>query len=247
MAVRLQTCATRGGRQSDRSARCEGVTCRAIGLSSRFLRQQLITLSFERVDDFTSGEFSENLARVDSLIAAAQRLQADGAGGEELHRDVLRAATVFLHSTIEEIVRNLFLTRLPYSTPDRLNKIPLASHESTHRPKPIQLGDLAAFRGRFVENVIIESINRFVDTLNINNSDQLVQCLELADLKIDPVRPFLANVDLLMKRRHQIVHQMDRAGEDKLVAPINDIDEATVQTWRWSVQGFFEAILAMPE
>lgn len=199
--------------------------------------------------DFTNGEFAVNLSRVSNLIAASERLVAQNIGDVEPANDVLRAAVVFLHSSLEEIIRNLYLHRLPSAGAESLNRVPFAAHEPSHRPKNIQLGDLLEYQGLFVENVIRESINQYVNTLNINNSNQLVDCLKLAGVPHEPLRQFFEPLDSLMKRRHQIVHQMDRTNElDPLVSPINSIDANTVVAWRAALDGFattlFEAVPA---
>lgn len=195
--------------------------------------------------DFTNGEFAENIARVENLVVASRRLAQQNIGDVQLANDVLRAAVVFLHSTLEEVIRNLYLHKLPDVAPESLNKVPFVGQESSHRPRGIQLGELLPFRGRFVENVIRESINEYVNTININNSNQLVECLKLADVSHEPLRHFYEPLDSLMKRRHQVVHQMDRSNElDPLAASVNDIDEASVVVWRSAVEGFAKALFA---
>lgn len=152
---------------------------------------------------------------------------------------------VFLHSSLEEIIRNLYLYNLPNASAENLNKITLATNEHSHRPKSIQLGDLLEFKGQFVENVIQESINRYVDVLSINNSTQLVECLKLANIRYEPLRQFFDPLNSLMQRRHQIVHQMDRSNElDPLAYPINIIDLEIVNNWKEAVTGLASALFA---
>lgn len=74
--------------------------------------------------DFTNGEFADNIGRASNLIAASRRL-AD-ISGAPLAEDVLRAATVFLHASLEEVIRNLLVLRLPNVAPEKLDEIPLA-------------------------------------------------------------------------------------------------------------------------
>ena len=193
--------------------------------------------------DFTNGEFAENISRVSNLIAASKTLVAQNIGDVEPANDVLRAAVVFLHSSLEEIIRNLYLHRLPSAGAESLNRVPFAAHEPSHRPKNIQLGDLLEYPGQFVENVIRESINQYVNTLNVNNANQLVDCLKLADVPHEPLKQFFEPLDSLMKRRHQIVHQMDRTNElDPLASPINSIDANTVGAWSAALDGFANAL-----
>lgn len=193
--------------------------------------------------DFTNGEFSENMTRVANLIAASKSLVEQGAQAQKPADDVLRAAVVFLHSSLEEIIRNLYLYRLPSAGVDSLNKVPFAAHESSHRVKNILLGELLEYQGQFVENVIRESINQYVNTLNINNANQLIDCLKLAKVPHEPFRQFFEPLNSLMKRRHQIVHQMDRSNElDPLASPITSIEVKTVDGWRENLELFAKAL-----
>jgi hypothetical protein len=194
--------------------------------------------------DFTHGEFAENMTRVENLMGAYQELDSHDIGTTQMRKDVLRASAVFLHSTLEEVVRNLFLFCLPHCDPKSLDKIPFVGHEATHRPKEILLGQLKAYSGRIVENVIVESINAYVDSMNINGTDQLADCLKIAEIEVEPLRKYFANLASLMKRRHQIVHQMDRtsspSGADISIA---DIDVATIRVWKESLESFAECLM----
>jgi hypothetical protein len=195
--------------------------------------------------DFTNGEFNENIARVENLISASKRLVGEDISDTQLANEVLRAAVVFLHSSLEEIIRNLFLHKLPQVTPENLNKVPFNGHEPTHRPKGILLGDLLEYRGQFVENLIRDSIDQYVNTININGTNQLVDCLKLADVPHEPLRPFFEPLDTLMKRRHIVVHQMDRSSKlDPLTSNLNDIDEAVVVAWKIAIVGFATQLFA---
>lgn len=194
--------------------------------------------------DFTNGEFAENIARVDHLLAAAARLDDPGTDSV-LSKEVLRAAVVFLHSTLEEVIRSLYVHKLPHVSVEHLNTVPLAGRDPSPRPKAIALGDLRIFSGQFVDNVIIESINRYVDMLSLNNSTQLVHCLELAEIPHADKAEFLGPLDALMRRRHQVVHQMDRSNAlDPLTEPINDIDASVLRSWRSAVEEFTKSLMA---
>ena len=195
------------------------------------------------MNDFTNGEFAENMVRVSNLIAAAQKLATQNVNDAESADDVLRAAVMFLHSSMEEIIRNLYLYKLPSVGQEALNKIPFVTQEGAHRSKGILLGDLYRYQGFFVDNVIRESINNYVNTLNINNAEQLAECLKLAEIQVEPLRQFFSQLNSLMKRRHQIVHQMDRANElDPLSGPINQIDATLVSDWKQALEGFADTL-----
>jgi hypothetical protein len=79
------------------------------------------------LSDFTNGEFNQNIARVDNLINTYRLLEEQT--NDTQSKDILRAAIVFLHSSLEEVVRNLYLARLPSGTVENLNKIPYGGHD----------------------------------------------------------------------------------------------------------------------
>jgi hypothetical protein len=190
-------------------------------------------------------ESADNLTRVKSLLHIF-KISTDGNIGTEIERaELLRAAVAFMHSSIEEIIRNLFVDRLPNAPSDVLNELSYSIHSSTNRAKGILLGELMQnYRGRFVENIIIDSINSHVDRLNINNSEQLASQLKKVNIDTNLISKFLSDIDSLMKRRHQIVHQMDR--EDNLdpdIRPTTQIDILQVESWLSSVEGFHAEII----
>ncbi len=196
--------------------------------------------------DFTNGEFAENMVRVENLLQSSIELKRLTPNNPSLSSDALRAAVVFLHSSLEEVVRHLFLEKLPNASKESLDKIPFPSQETTHRPKPIQLGDLIPYRGQFVENIIAESVENYVNNLNINNSSQLVECLKVVNIDPAPFREYLTRLDELMRRRHQIVHQMDRASKlDPLSEPINKISYRTVEVWLLTVKQFVNKLFSL--
>ncbi len=106
------------------------------------------------------------------------------------------------------------------------------------------MGDLLKnHEGKFVENVIFDSINAYVDTLNINDSNKLIALLEKVKIDKVPLSPFLDDLNQIMQRRHQIVHQMDRDDSlDPLTRKISSIDSHTVRKWYDITNQFNEQI-----
>jgi hypothetical protein len=195
--------------------------------------------------DFTNGEFADNLGRASNLIAASEQLAGTSTASAPLAQDVLRAAVVFLHASLEEVVRNLFVRNLPNVAPDKLDEIPLTGAPGSRRPTKILLGSRVQFRGEFVENVIKKSIDAYVDTFNLNNTGELVHCLELAEIDATPLRQHFPALNELMQRRHQIVHQMDRTNElDPLTVPLSSLDVLTVERWKQALISFVQDLFA---
>ena len=135
---------------------------------------------------------------------------------------------------------------LPNGSCENLNKIPFVGHNLATRPKGILLGDLKDFEGTFVENVIIESIEKYVDTMNLNNATQLDVSFRMVDIETESLRQYYPDLENIMKRRHQIVHQMDRVNDlDPQSFPVTDIDFETLQAWQDTLNNFFTDLLQL--
>lgn len=190
-------------------------------------------------------EFADNIGRAENILTIYNEVSARQIGTAEINTDLLRACVVFLHAAIEEIVRNLHISRIDLIDPSDLNAIPLAG-QMTSRPKAIQLGDLKQFEGLVVENLIRNSVEEFTNRFNLNNTTELATALQRVKL---PVRSFVSifpELQPLMQRRHQIVHQMDRTDSlDPNTVPVAPIDADTVWRWHSATRAFFDAIMPL--
>jgi RiboL-PSP-HEPN len=197
--------------------------------------------------EHTLAEFSKNVSRVRNLVEIYELTRAAGRGRRSVSAsDTLRAAVVFLHSSLEEVVRNVFLWKLPEASETSLNEIPLAgSSSSTGRAEKFFLGKLAAHRGLFVDNVIRNSIDEFVDRLNVNNTNDLSHCLEMIGVAPSQFAQYFPRLQSLMERRHQIVHQMDRnetSGTGQHRA--QSISKRQVELWLENLDRFVSGLLS---
>ncbi len=61
-------------------------------------------------------ESTENMKRVRTIIELHAKIEQSGIATIDERSDLLRAAVVFLHASIEEVVRNLFVDYLPKGT-----------------------------------------------------------------------------------------------------------------------------------
>jgi hypothetical protein len=98
-----------------------------------------------------------NIQRVSFLVGFAERRLTDGNATRSLHtEDILRAAVVLLHATLEDFLRYIGALYLPEGNEETLNRISLAgTHE---RPEKFFLGRLAQHRGKTVDALIVESV-----------------------------------------------------------------------------------------
>lgn len=189
--------------------------------------------------------FDKNLGRVDSLIASYDNLPSASQQGRRpvSDGDLLRAAVVFMHATLEDLLRSLEGWKLPTSAPDFLKDVPLAGHRVVNSPK-FNLGDLVAFRHDAVNDLIQSSVNAYLLERNYNDPAHIRRAIEACGSDGSMVGPHAATLMAMMKRRHWIVHQMDR---NSAVGPgqhaAQSIGRPLVQKWRDTLAQFGREVL----
>jgi len=152
---------------------------------------------------------------------------------------------VLMHAALEEVIRNLYVWILPNGDRDKLNKIPFNRH-ADRNPKPILLGDLMEYQGYFIENIVVDAINLYVDRMNLNSTDQLSACLQMVAIDDQVLKTYYPDLGDIMTRRHQIVHQMDR--EDRLdpdTVNVSDIELDRINQWSQSLENFFNDLVQL--
>jgi hypothetical protein len=184
-----------------------------------------------------------NLSRVQALINLAD----DPDAPQELairSKDILRAAVVFLHATLEDFLRYVGETYLPASSEEALNRVALVGTQDVPRPEKFFLGKLAQHRGKTVDQLITESVNAYLDRISFSDTTDISNLLEGAGIAVETVRPLYPRLSALMTRRHQIVHRADLVdvpGDKRRATPI---DAATVTEWATAVKEFFARVMA---
>ena len=149
-----------------------------------------------------------NLRRVRGLVDLYQRIVGTVAGRPSVQEsDLLRAAVVLLHATLEDFLRSLASIRLPTSSVEVLKQIPFTGSDG--RKTNVTLGDLNAYRGKTINEVIDKSVQSFLSRASYNNIHDLKKLL--ADIRLAPsladgLAPDLA---AMMARRHHIAHRFD--------------------------------------
>jgi hypothetical protein len=187
--------------------------------------------------------FVLNVSRVRNLVVI-YRSQLSGSGkGRRGHAktDVLRAATVLLHASMEDVLRSLAYWKLPLAPAAVLEHIPLVGGSATK----FSLGALAPHRAKSVAEVIKESVDVSLERSNYNNANEVCALLTSIGLDVAPAQPFLPLLETTMKRRHQIVHRADAnpnvgRGNHRVLS----IAPSTLDAWITNVEGFVTAVLA---
>jgi hypothetical protein len=188
--------------------------------------------------------FTSNSKRILILITMAERIDHSAPEDLQMHRDdLLRAAVVFLHASVEELLRGLAISYLPLAGEDALNRIPLAGSPDTLRAEKFLLGKLARHRGKSVDDLIAQSVQEHVARRSFSDVTEIAGLFELLGFTLDDhLRKIFSDLSALIARRHQIVHRADiLLGQRDPTA----IDVPTVRGWLEGVQKFFSYVSAM--
>jgi hypothetical protein len=189
--------------------------------------------------------FAQNISRVKNLVDIYRNQLAGPGKGRRGHQttDVLRAATVLLHASLEDVLRSLAYWKLPAAAPAELDKVPLVGDKSLK----FTLGALAAHRGKTIDDVIKESTDASLERSNYNNPGEVTNLLHAIGLNTVPLAPYMATLNLAMQRRHQIVHRADAnpnpqpgRGNHRVAS----ISPANLDDWMGNTEQFVQAVLA---
>jgi len=188
--------------------------------------------------------FALNIARVKNLVTIYQSQRTRVGKGRRGHQetDVLRAAVVLLHASVEDVLRSLAYWKLPMAAVQVLDQIPFAGGTALK----ITLGTLSAQRGKTVDTVIKESVDASLERSNYNNTVEVCSLLQSINISVLPVQMYLTPLENAMKRRHQIVHRADanpnNAGRGN--HQVASISPTIVNAWVANTELFVADILA---
>jgi hypothetical protein len=194
------------------------------------------------------GAFDRNIARVNALTKIYDSLPAavrgrHSAGGT----DVLRAGVVLLHASLEDLLRRIATGRIPYGDDEALKQIPLLGCAPREK---FFLSELARFRGRTVDEVLLESVKHHYDSsVTFNHVADIAAVLERSNIKQYRIKHLYPALDELIARRHDIVHRADilpRASNAKVVGIAHRTQALSVgkiRRWTSVTRRFGQAIL----
>lgn len=172
----------------------------------------------------------ENFYRVGRLIGTSHR---DG------NEDILRSAVVFLHATLEDCLRSIAAAFLPKAGENTLNRVPIMG-SSTARPEKFMLGRLSAHRDKTVDQIIRLSVDEYLRRVTFNNCSEIAEHLQPLGFEMTPLADYFPTVEVMMKRRHQIVHRADHNEEGDVLS----INKEQVSEWADAVVKLLSGVLA---
>jgi hypothetical protein len=145
---------------------------------------------------------AENNQRVNRLLQFFDEDLKEREGGE----DILLAAVVLIHASLEDFLRTLASELLPAGDESSLKDIPLATSESFGRNEKFVLGQLAQHRGKTVDELLRQSVSDHLSRSNYNNTKEIALLLTKIGFNPEEHNAEFAAIDQMIQRRHQIVH-----------------------------------------
>src|SRR5688500_394238 len=120
---------------------------------------------------------ARNLQRVRGLIAASTRLEAMDEPVAEEPADILRAAVVLLHATMEDVLRTLEEVALEPASPTTLRSFGI--EYGRKKPEKLALWELAEkYGGASISDVVRLATVAYLDGQTYNNGAELAGVLE---------------------------------------------------------------------
>lgn len=158
-----------------------------------------------------TNRLAQNLKRVDSLLDLnefLERVLADIGSDDGLDAgEVLRAAVVLLHASLEDFLRSIASDHLPRTDNEFIKGIPLAGQP---RSGKYTISDLLQHRGKSIDTVLHESIDQWLNRHSFNHTDDVRDILKQLGMPVDYFEATYEDLDKMISRRHQIVHHADR-------------------------------------
>jgi hypothetical protein len=196
-----------------------------------------------------AARFGDNTVRVRNLVVLYKWLETNQAGDLGRWPDLLRAAVVLLHASLEDLLRSLAEWKLPTAPAVSLDRIMLTGSARLKDKEKFGLVELADFRGQTVDAVIARSIEVHLERSSYNHPgeiDELLAKIEV-DYKIEkPLRDALA---AMMSRRHAIAHRADKDADETAGRGIplrgRPIDPEAVNRWILAVEEFGAGVLKL--
>ena len=164
------------------------------------------------------------------------------------HLDLLRSTTVLAHSTLEDYLRSVLMWRLPSMADSaKLNQVPLVGMSLTgNRETKFKLGDLVAYKGKTVDEVIEASIVEHLGMMSFNNTTDIVSAMRSIGVEVtEPMRDCFPLLDEMIKRRHNIVHRADRDGNRRIGSgnhAYKSISLVKVKSWINQIDSFVNEV-----
>lgn len=188
----------------------------------------------EEIEQFIRHYANERLAtinRIDRLLDFYMAHEKD-----EGADDILRAAVVLLHATVDHLIRTIAQVTVPYRGPSAFAGIAWPGLDGKEK---IAVADLVKYRNEHVNNVLTRAAVEHYERLSFNNPTDIATFCRQLKVDTHNLEPYFSDLGALSTRRHQIVHRAD-AGRNGAIDAIAIVD---VLMWRDAVRHFAKSFV----
>lgn len=154
--------------------------------------------------DEVTALLDKNLDRVKNLVSLYRPSSRGRSKTKET--DLLRAAVVLLHASMEDCLRSLLKWKV-----DTFDADTLKNYGFRHPADKISLQELHAHRGKTVDKLIHEAVTGQLDRQSYNDLGEVKRALERCGIDRATVKDHeFGKLPEMILRRHDIVHKADR-------------------------------------
>ncbi|TGN13335.1 HEPN domain-containing protein [Leptospira bandrabouensis] len=157
--------------------------------------------------------FYDNLQRARDLAQVFLDTQTTNKTTPSLYDDdILRAAVVFLHATLEDLLRGTFKFLIGNKGPHLWKKIPLIGLTDRNQPKGFTFENLEGFKELKVKELFDKSVDEYLNYNNYNKISDICSMFKDLDINYEQFNETFPLLEKMIQRRHNIVHRADRQG-----------------------------------
>jgi hypothetical protein len=195
------------------------------------------------IRDEIRDRFLDNLDRVERMVKTYETSVGKGKGRRSVTQtDTLRAAVVFLHASLEDLLRSLCEWKMPSANPEAFSEVPLVGTRGKTR---FGLQELASLRGQTVDEIITRSVSEFLERSSFNHPGDIKDALEKIGLDSSTVNKYAQPLAAIMSRRHLIAHRADRnPSKGPGHHAVKSLSSADVSYWIATVERFANELLS---
>ena len=189
--------------------------------------------------------FELNMGRVANLVAVHDVAFKNQKVSPSRKQDLLRASVVFLHATLEDLLREAIRWKAPVDNKKFVAKLLLESdRQGTIGQDKFAIEDLLEHKGKTVDDIIDISIQSHLDKRSFNHIEDVVSAIKLIGVNEADYRKYFSDIGASIARRHKIVHQSDRTPHnERSHGPPTVIDVDTVAAWAKATNSFGKLLL----
>lgn len=182
--------------------------------------------------------FDDNIKRV---IALKNIYNVIGPGSSSRYKrtDILRAATVLLHSSFEEYYRGVVTEWLPKKGNESALKVVALPEDAGRNKASYSLYDLMQkHSSKTVKELFEESVEEHMSRSSFNSYSEICSWGNKIGIDFHAYNK-ASELDKAIKRRHKIVHEADLQLDSSGKKTVNSIKESDVDSW---IQAYRELV-----